>query len=87
MALLRKLAPTVCVETGGNLGMSSSFILQGMHEAGVKAGKLCSVEVDPNIPVSSTIPERLKSGFIPLIGDVKKFIKKYHQVEIHERCF
>jgi predicted O-methyltransferase YrrM len=76
LALVRKFAPAVCVETGGNLGMSSSFILQGMYEAGVKGGKLFSVEVDPNIPVGSMIPERLKSGFSPLIGDVKQFMKK-----------
>jgi predicted O-methyltransferase YrrM len=76
MALVRKFAPAICVETGANLGMSSSFILQGMHEAGVKAGKLFSVEVDPKIPVGSMIPERLKSGFNPLIGDVKQFMKK-----------
>jgi predicted O-methyltransferase YrrM len=76
MALVRKFAPTICVETGGNLGMSSSFILQGMYVAGVKGGKLLSVEVDPNIPVGSMIPERLKSGFHPMIGDVKQFMKK-----------
>ncbi|MEY2616200.1 MAG: hypothetical protein QOH78_1973 [Verrucomicrobiota bacterium] len=76
LALVRKFAPAICVETGGNLGMSSSIILQGMYEAGVKGGKLFSVEVDPNIPVGSMIPERLKSGFSPLIGDVKQFMKK-----------
>jgi predicted O-methyltransferase YrrM len=76
LALVRKFAPAICVETGGNLGMSSSFILQGMYEAGVKGGKLFSVEVDPNILVGSMIPERLKSGFSPLIGDVKQFMKK-----------
>ncbi len=76
MALVRKFAPSICVETGGNLGMSSSFILQGMYEAGVQDGKLLSVEVDPNISVGSMIPERLKSGFNPLIGDVKQFMKK-----------
>ena len=68
MALARKFAPAICVETGGNLGMSSSFILQGMHEAGIEAGKLLSVEVNPIIPVGSMIPERLKSGFTPMIG-------------------
>jgi predicted O-methyltransferase YrrM len=76
MALVRKFAPSICVETGGNLGMSSSFILQGMHEAGVQGGKLLSVEVDPTIAVGSMIPERLKGGFKPLIGDVKQFMKK-----------
>ena len=76
MALTRKLAPTICVETGGNLGMSSSFILQGMRDAGVKAGRLLSVEVDPNISVGSMIPEGLKSGFNSMIGDVKEFMKK-----------
>jgi hypothetical protein len=76
MALARKFAPAICVETGGNLGMSSSFILQGMHEAGIGAGKLLSVEVNPIIPVGSMIPERLKSGFTPMIGDVKQFMKK-----------
>jgi len=76
LALVRKIAPSVCVETGGNLGMSSSFILQGMLDAGVKAGRLLSVEVDPNIAVGSMIPERLKNGFNPMIGDVKQFMKK-----------
>lgn len=76
MALTRKLAPAICVETGGNLGMSSSFILQGMRDAGVKAGRLLSVEVDPNISVGSMIPEGLKSGFNSMIGDVKEFMKK-----------
>jgi predicted O-methyltransferase YrrM len=76
MALARKFAPAICVETGGNLGMSSSFILQGMHEAGIEAGKLLSVEVNPIIPVGSMIPERLKSSFTPMIGDVKQFMKK-----------
>ena len=76
MALARKFSPAICVETGGNLGMSSSFILQGMHEAGIEAGKLLSVEVNPIIPVGSMIPERLKSGFTPMIGDVKQFMKK-----------
>ena len=76
LALVRKIAPRVCVETGGNLGMSSSFILQGMLDAGVKGGRLISVEADPNIRVGSMIPERLKSGFNPIIGDVKVFMKK-----------
>jgi predicted O-methyltransferase YrrM len=76
LALVRKIAPRVCVETGGNLGMSSSFILQGMLDAGVTAGRLLSVEVDPNIPVGSMIPDRLKSSFHPMIGDVKEFMKK-----------
>jgi hypothetical protein len=40
LALVKKFAPKVCVETGGNLGMSSSFILQGMCDAGVQGGKL-----------------------------------------------
>jgi predicted O-methyltransferase YrrM len=76
LALVRKFAPSICVETGGNLGMSSSFVLQGMLDAGVKTGRLHSVEVDPNVAVGSMIPERLKSRFSPMIGDVKQFIKK-----------
>jgi predicted O-methyltransferase YrrM len=76
LALVKKFAPKVCVETGGNLGMSSSFILQGMHEAGVQGGTLFSVEADPDVAVGSMIPERLKAGFHPMIGDVKHFMKK-----------
>jgi predicted O-methyltransferase YrrM len=76
MALVRKFAPRVCVETGGYLGMSSSFILQGMREATVQDGKLFSVEVDPNCPVGSMIPERLKNSYHPMIGDVKQFMKR-----------
>jgi predicted O-methyltransferase YrrM len=76
LALVRKYSPKICVETGGNLGMSSSFILQGMQDAGIKGGKLFSVEIDPKIAVGSMIPERLKAGFQPMIGDVKQFMKK-----------
>jgi predicted O-methyltransferase YrrM len=76
LALVRKFAPRVCVETGGNLGMSSSFILQGMVDAGVQDGKLFSVEIDPTVAIGSMIPERLKTGFRPMIGDVKQFIKR-----------
>ena len=76
LGLVRKFAPSICVETGGNLGMSSSFILQGMEEAGIKNGRLLSVEVDPKIAVGSMIPERLKNNYEPLIGDVKQFMKK-----------
>ena len=45
LAVVKKFAPKVCVETGGNLGMSSAFILQGMNDAGVQGGELFSVEV------------------------------------------
>jgi predicted O-methyltransferase YrrM len=76
LALVKKYAPKICVETGGNLGMSSSFILEGMSNAGGQEGKLFSVEVDPNVPVGSMIPERLRAGFHPMIGDVKQFMKK-----------
>ena len=76
LALVKKFAPKVCVETGGNLGMSSSFILQGMCDAGVQGGQLFSVEVDPSVAVGSMIPERLKAGFHPMIGDVKQFMRK-----------
>jgi predicted O-methyltransferase YrrM len=76
LALVRKYAPAICVETGGNLGMASSFILQGMQDAGVTEGKLLSVEVDANLAVGSMIPDRLKSGFQPMIGDVKRFMKQ-----------
>src|SRR5215831_7874553 len=76
LALVKKFAPRVCVETGGNLGMSSSFILQGMIEAGVHDGKLLSVEVDPNCAVGSMIPDRLKPGYQSMIGDVKRFMKQ-----------
>ena len=77
LALVKKFAPKVCVETGGNLGMSSSFILQGMRDAGVEGGALFSVEIDPSVAVGSMIPERLKAGFHPMIGDVKQFMRKH----------
>jgi predicted O-methyltransferase YrrM len=76
LALVKKFAPRVSVETGGNLGMSSSCILQGMIEAGVQDAKLLSVEVDPNCAVGSMIPDRLKPGCQSMIGDVKRFMKQ-----------
>jgi predicted O-methyltransferase YrrM len=76
LAIVKKFAPKTCVETGGNLGMSSSFILQGMLDAGVPDGTLLSVEADSTLAIGSMIPERLKTGFHPMIGDVKQFMKK-----------
>src|SRR5215472_11024626 len=53
LALVKKFAPKVCVETGGNLGMSSSFILQGMCDAGVRGGKLFSASNLPSFHFTS----------------------------------
>jgi predicted O-methyltransferase YrrM len=74
-AFVRMFAPRICVETGGNRGMTSAFILEGMRAAGVLRGVLYSVEVDPNCPVGILIPEDLKPGYKPMIGDVKQFMR------------
>ena len=60
----------------GTSGCPRHLSSKGCTRQGFKAGKLLSVEVDPTIAVGSMIPERLKGGFKPLIGDVKQFMKK-----------
>ena len=75
-ALTRWRRPSVVVETGGFLGMSSAFILKAMQDEGVAEPKLYSVEWMPDCPHGILIPDDIKAGFIPLTGKVEDFMKK-----------
>ena len=74
-ALVFQYRPRVIVETGGNLGMASSFILKAMHDAGITDGKLYSIERSKKIVPGSLIPEEIKAPYIPLSGAVEDFLK------------
>ncbi len=73
--LVRWHRPTVVVEVGGYLGMSASFILRALADAGRPEAKVYSVEFDPECPHGILLPEELRSGFIPLRARVEDLIR------------
>ena len=75
-ALVRTFRPRIAVETGANVGMASSFILKGMHDAGVTDGKLYGVEYDTTMQIGSMIPEELRGPFVPSPGNVRGFMRE-----------
>jgi predicted O-methyltransferase YrrM len=74
--LTRWLRPTVAVETGGYLGMSSAFILKALADEGLTQAKLYSLEMDPDCDHGAMIPSALRSQFVPMRGRVEDFIKR-----------
>ncbi len=74
-ALVRHYQPRVVVETGGNLGMASSFILKAMHDNGTVDGKLYSIERSRKIVPGAIIPEEIKAPYVPLQGAVEDLLK------------
>ena len=66
--------PRVIVETGGNLGMASSFILKAMRDNGTTDGKLYSIERSKKIVPGSIIPEEIKEPYVPLQGAVEDLL-------------
>ncbi len=74
-ALVSQYKPRVIVESGGNLGMASSFILKAMHDAGIADGKLYSIERSRKIVPGSIIPEEIKGPYVPLQGAVEDLLK------------
>ena len=74
--LTRWLRPTVAVETGGYLGMSSAFILKAMADEGLREAKLYSLEMDPNCDHGVMIPSELRTQFVPMRGRVEDFLKR-----------
>jgi predicted O-methyltransferase YrrM len=75
-ALVRTFRPLVAVETGSNTGMASSFILKGLHDAGLTEAKLYGIEYSTEIAIGSMIPEELRANFIPCPGNVRGFMKE-----------
>ena len=73
-ALVSHYQPRIVVESGGNLGMASSFILKAMHDAGITDGKLYSIEKSKKFVPGSIIPEEIKGPYVPLQGAVEDLL-------------
>jgi predicted O-methyltransferase YrrM len=74
--LTRWQRPTVVVETGGYLGMSSAFILKALADEGLTQAKVYSLEMNPDCDQGAMIPTELRSQFVPLKGRVEDFLKR-----------
>lgn len=74
-ALTRMCQPKTALETGSFRGMSTTFILKGMQDAGVAGGKVFSIDNRPDCGIGMLIPDELKGGFISLVGEVKSFLQ------------
>src|SRR5438067_9165755 len=73
--LTRWLRPTVLVESGGFVGMSSAFILKALADEKLATSKLYSIELSEDCEQGALIPEELRRGFVPMRGRVEDFLK------------
>jgi predicted O-methyltransferase YrrM len=75
--LTRWLRPTVLVESGGFIGMSSAFILKALADEKLAEPKLYSIELSENCQQGALIPEALRSwpAFVPMRGRIEDFLK------------
>jgi predicted O-methyltransferase YrrM len=73
--LARWRRPTVVVETGGYLGMSSAFILKALADEGLANAKLYSLEMSKECDHGALIPTELRQQFVPVKGRVEDLIK------------
>ena len=77
--LARWLRPTVIVESGGYIGMSSAFILKALADEKLATAKLYSIELSQECDQGALIPEELRSAagsFVPMRGKVEDFLKR-----------
>ena len=74
--LTRWRRPTVVVESGGYLGMSSAFILKALADEDLAKAKLYSLESNQDCDHGALIPSELRPQFVPLRGRVEDFIKR-----------
>ena len=77
--LTRWLRPTVIVESGGYIGMSSAFILKALADEKLTTAKLYSIELSQECDQGALIPDELRSasgGFVPMRGKVEDFLKR-----------
>jgi predicted O-methyltransferase YrrM len=75
-ALTRWLRPTVVVESGGFIGMSSAFILKAFVDEGLTTATLHSIEWSEECEQGALIPDELRPQFVPLGGKVEDFFKR-----------
>ena len=77
--LTRWVRPTVIVESGGYIGMSSAFILKALADEKLATAKLYSIELSQECEQGALIPDELRSasaGFVPMRGKVEDFLKR-----------
>jgi len=77
--LTRWLRPTVVVESGGFVGMSSAFILKALADEKLTAAKLYSIEWNEECEQGALIPDELRSasgGFVPMRGKVEDYLER-----------
>src|SRR5262249_44947250 len=75
--LTRWSRPTVVIESGGFIGMSSAFILKALADEKLATSKLYSIELSEDCEQGALIPEELRSlgGFVPMLGRIEDFLK------------
>jgi len=74
-ALTRWRRPSVVVESGGFVGMSSAFLLKALVDEGLTTAKLYSMEWSEDCDQGALIPHELRSQFVPLRGKVEDFVR------------
>jgi len=77
--LARWLRPTVIVESGGYIGMSSAFILKALADEKLATAKLYSIELSQECEQGALVPDELRStsgSFVPMRGKVEDFLKR-----------
>jgi predicted O-methyltransferase YrrM len=74
--LTRWLRPSVVVESGGFVGMSSAFILKAFADEELTNAKLYSIEWSEECEQGALIPEHLRQAFIPMRGKLEDFLKR-----------
>jgi len=75
--LVRWLRPTVIVESGGFIGMSSAFILKALVDE-LATAELYSIELSEDCEQGALIPEQLLSSerFVPMRGRIEDFLER-----------
>jgi predicted O-methyltransferase YrrM len=75
----RWLRPTLIVESGGYVGMSSAFILKALSDENLATAKLYSIELSQECEQGALIPEELRSAsgsFVPMRGRLEDFLER-----------
>jgi predicted O-methyltransferase YrrM len=74
-ALTRAQRPTVVIESGGFVGLSSAFILKALADEGLAAARLYSIEWSADCEQGVLIPNELRPQFLPVRGKVEELVR------------
>jgi predicted O-methyltransferase YrrM len=69
-ALVYHYKPRIVLEVGTHIGMSASFILRAMRDAGIRDGCLYSVEAAPSDTTGAMIPDHVRDRIHLVSGDI-----------------